>query len=78
MDAITAITTIGTLLQQTQVILAYINDVKDANEDRKKLFDETQATDAILKQLESHAKANEDDWKDTMDTLSTLGGHLKA
>jgi predicted nuclease with TOPRIM domain len=72
MEVISAITTIGTLLQQIQVVVEYINDVKDANEDRNKLDEEIQATKVVLKQLESHA--NEDEWKETMEALSAPGG----
>lgn len=63
---------IGFLLEHTKEVLDYINDVKDANTDRKNLSDEIVATQTVLSQLNSHA--DDDGWEETMGALCAAGG----
>jgi hypothetical protein len=66
------------LLDHIQTIVSFINDVKNANEDQKKLFNEVKATQDLietqdlLKSLESHA--TQDSWKATLEKLNEPGG----
>lgn len=72
MEVIGALQTLGGLISNAKTVLEYLNDVKEASEERAKLLVETQATMSILWRLEIHAR--EDEWKGTLDALSTPGG----
>jgi thiamine pyrophosphokinase len=63
---------IGFLLNHTEEVIDYINDVKDANKDQKNLSDKLVATQTVLSQLKRHADDN--GWKETMGALCATGG----
>ena len=63
---------IGFLLKHTKTVIDYINDVKNASNDKKNLLDELAATQIVLSQLDSHV--NDEDWKETMEALVAVGG----
>jgi Fungal N-terminal domain of STAND proteins len=68
MDDVGFAASIVDLLALSKSIIDYIKDVKDANEDRQKLLEETIATQRILSKLET--TANQDAWKATMEVLT--------
>jgi hypothetical protein len=63
---------IGFLIDHTKTVIDYINDVKNASEDQKNLFDDLVTTQTFLTQLDSHT--HHEDWKETMEALSATGG----
>jgi len=65
-------TVIGFLIDHTKTVIEYINDVQNASDDRKNLYNDLVAMQTVLVQLESHA--DDLDWKETMEALSTPGG----
>lgn len=71
-DPVTAAKAIGGLLGDAKTVVAYIEDVKDANEDKDKLLSEIEATQTLLQQLQNHE--NDGTWKETMEALNVPRG----
>jgi hypothetical protein len=72
MEVIGVLQTVGGLIANAKTVLEYLNDVKDASQERAKLLLETQATMSILWRLEIHAR--QEDWKGTLGALAAPGG----
>jgi len=66
---------ITTILTLTQQVLGYLKDAYNANEERKKLFDEITSTQVLLIQLSE--KSEQAKWGDTLKALATPRGPLE-
>jgi hypothetical protein len=69
------VTSIGSLIKSSELVLGYIRNTAGANEERKDLLREISATKDLLKDLEEKTKAPE--WKKTHESTQKLGGHLE-
>jgi hypothetical protein len=72
MEALGAVKVIGGILEHVKTVVNFVNDIKNATEDRKKLLDEALATETVLTQLQAHAE--EEEWKATMEALTATSG----
>jgi hypothetical protein len=68
-------TSIITLVQFTGTVIGYINDVKGASEERKRILDELSSTHYLLFLLKDKAEAKE--WGDTIKSLAIPKGPLE-
>ena len=60
------------VLKYSKKLFDYIKDVKNARKDQQQLVDEINATEFLLKTLDSHA--NDTDWQETFAKLSEPNG----
>ena len=72
MEAVGFAASIYSLLELSEKVITYIKDARGANEERKTLINELASTKVVLSELES--KADEDEWRATMESLMTNNG----
>jgi hypothetical protein len=68
------VASVGTLLQLSKEVAEYIRNTVGANEERRELFQDITAVDALLKELERKAKQPE--WKNMLKTIQSPGSPL--
>ena len=72
MEAVGFVASIYSLLELSENVITYIKNAKGANEERTTLINELVGTKNVLSELES--KADEDEWRATMESLMTNNG----
>ena len=78
MDPLSISASITALLQLTSTVIQYLNDVKGAPEDRRRILSELASVNGILFILQDHAdKARQGDpWSSTLQSLNVPEGPL--
>lgn len=78
MDPLSISASITALLQLTSTVIQYVDGVKGAAEDRRKIFSELASVNVILLNLQGHAdKAKQgDQWSSTLQSLNVPEGPL--
>ena len=79
MDPLSITASITALLQLTSTVIQYVNGVKGAAEDRRKVSSELAGVKSILRNLQDEADRDEQDdqWSSICESLNTPGGPLE-
>ena len=78
MDGLSAAASIIAVAQMTGAVIGYLESVKDAEKQRKRLHDELWALYGILTMLENKSKAgHEECWHQTLRSLDAPNGPLQ-